>query len=298
MLFTHLAALRQKHHPLHGLKKNKFFSTVIHPLLDVPFYTKLHDTRWRVRVRFMRHLSYIVNSRIVEPGVASLFLAINHCCRPRVFWDVGANFGYYSWLFLSADEGKTVVLFEPDSDNLQLIEATIRLNDLDGVHVIAAAVSDREGEAEFITDGISGFTGSLSGLGETFVSHHYDLEQRVTTVRTVTLDGEANRRPPPDLIKIDVEGAELHVVRGGAELFNDRQPMVIFESFEGLESDTSMTLSNFGYRIIGADSPFPRDQATSNYLALPPRFHDRADEILDHWQAIYGEWMGEPGTSE
>lgn len=76
MLLKHLTALRRKYHPFHSLKRNKFFSTVIHPLLDVPFYAQLHDTKWRVRVRFMRHLSFIVNSRIVEPRVASLFLAL------------------------------------------------------------------------------------------------------------------------------------------------------------------------------------------------------------------------------
>lgn len=292
MFTRYLIEIRKRFHPFHAAKRIPIFSQYILPRLDIPLSVRLHDVDWRVRVRLMRHLSYIVNSRIVEPGESALFLAIIRCCDCRVFWDVGANFGYYSWLFLSADACNSAVLFEPDPANLRLIDDTIRRNRLDHTDVVAAAVSDTEGEAPFVRDHVSGATGALAGRGRTFVDLHYGLAQKTMTVPTVTLDGQGEARPLPDLVKIDVEGVEDAVVRGGRRLIERRQPIVLFESFDGERSEAATTLTRCGYRILNADSPDGNADASANYLAWPRRLQPRWNEVLDAWRAIHAEWSG------
>lgn len=288
MLTQYLIRLRSKHHPFHALKKSRLFSRFVLPVLDIALDVRLRDMDWPVRVRLMRHLSYVADSRIVESGVSSLFLALLRCCGPRVFWDVGVNFGYYSWLFLSADERNSALLYEPDSANLRLIDATIRRNRLDRARAAAAAVSDTEGETAFVLDEVSGATGALAGDEPTFVDRHYGRAQRTVTVGAVTLDGEAADRTARHLIKIDVEGAEEAVLRGGAELVGTRQPIILFESFGGANAGAGAALADWGYRVVGSERPAAAKG--SNFLALPPRFEPQWGDILARWTSMYASW--------
>jgi hypothetical protein len=75
------------------------------------------------------------------------------------------------------------------------------------VTVVQAAVSDTDGSAFFRADGVNGGSRIVSGL-----------EPGAVTVPTVTIDGVCRREGvTPRLIKIDAEGAELHVLRGARE---------------------------------------------------------------------------------
>lgn len=69
----------------------------------------------------------------------------------------------------------------------------------------------------------------------------------------VTLDGLA-RDTPADLIKIDIEGYEGHVLRGAQRLLSDRRPTLVFEfapnGLDGITGHELMDmLRDFGYRI-------------------------------------------------
>ena len=107
-------------------------------------------------------------------------------------------------------------------------------------------------------------------------------------MRTVTLDGEAADRTAPHLIKIDVEGAEDAVIRGGANLIAERQQIILFESFGGANAGAGAALADWGYRIVGSERP----EATtgSNFRALPPRFEPQWEAILAAWTSMYAGW--------
>ena len=134
--------------------------------------------------------------------------------------DVGAHVGYYTVLsaVLAGPAGR-VLAFEPNPTNHGFLKRHLALNGCAQVEVLQAAASDAAGTARFDFGGGSG-TGHLAEQGA--------LE--VTTVRVD--DVCAERGLSPRAIKIDVEGAELRVLRG-AETTLARARPVIFLSTHG-----------------------------------------------------------------
>lgn len=292
MLGRLLTTIRKKYHPFHRLKKNKFFSKFILPLLDRPIYVRLHGVAWPVRVRLMRHLSYVLDNRSVEPGIAALFLAIIKLYRPKVFWDVGAHVGFYSWLVLSRNAQACAVLFEPDPENVRLLSQTIARSGLDRAEIVPCAVSDREEEAPFLVDSLSGATGTLLVDDPSFIARQYGLHQRRILVRTVALDGVIGTLPSPELIKIDVEGAEERVFAGGWNTIRRFRPILVFESPGAAASALVASLEGEGYFVCAADEPGAPPEEAENFLGLPPHLRERHSELLALWRAELEAWLG------
>ncbi|HEX2166776.1 MAG TPA: FkbM family methyltransferase [Longimicrobiales bacterium] len=160
-------------------------------------------------------------------------------------FDVGAHVGYYTLLsaVLTGPRGR-VFAFEPNPVNHTFLQRHVTLNRLANVTVENAAVSDRNGTAAFAFGTGSG-TGRLDAGGK--------LE-----VRTLRLDDFCRAQDVrPGFIKIDVEGAELHVLRGAAENIEAHHP-VIFLSTHGpqVHSECLAWLRERNYAlhpIAGAD---------------------------------------------
>lgn len=123
--------------------------------------------------------------------------------------DVGANVGAYALLFgLWVGAAGRVLAFEPAPDAYAGLRRHLALNRLDGrVRAVRAAVADRVGDAAFVSEGSHGTNHlALPGGGNT---------QTLIHVPTTTVDAAcAEYGVRPRLIKIDVEGAELAVLRG------------------------------------------------------------------------------------
>jgi FkbM family methyltransferase len=119
-----------------------------------------------------------------------------------IAFDVGANVGFYT-LLLARGVGPTgrVIAFEPNTANVALLRKHLRLNRIDNVEIVEAAVSDKEGTAFFSGEGA---TGKLSQTG--------------TPIRTVRLDNYKR----PDLIKMDIEGGETAALRGSVKILAER----------------------------------------------------------------------------
>jgi FkbM family methyltransferase len=131
--------------------------------------------------------------RLAEPGMNVL--------------DIGANAGFYTLGFaaLCGPAGR-VWAFEPDPRNLENLRFHLDVNRVSNFTVIAAAVCDRAGSARF-AQGPNRATGHLSGSG-------------ARDVATVALDGLLDQGviPVPDLVKMDVEGAEASVLEGAPRI--------------------------------------------------------------------------------
>jgi FkbM family methyltransferase len=135
------------------------------------------------------------------------------------FVDVGANLGYFTTLAAkwTAPTGR-VDAFEPDPINRQRLEQHLHENALgDRVRIYPIAASSQAGEIELIhpqaagtNHGMASFYKSLAGEGETFIVPTARLDQLLEGV--------------PDLIKIDVEGAELSVIEGLHKILNSASP--------------------------------------------------------------------------
>jgi FkbM family methyltransferase len=276
LLSSYLYRVRDRLHPLNHLRRHAFTRAILQAI-DVPVWAGLPGVRWNVRVRLIRHACYFVLSAGAEPGVASLVCSIVRQCGVRSFWDVGANIGYYSWLVKSIAPTAQIRMFEPEPDNLLLIRSTIRRNSMLGVTVRGVAASDTHGTCCFSRDWISGSTGSVL-QNDSYSERAWRVAPRAVTATTVLLDDERRAAGITDLVKIDVEGHEEAVIRGALETIRSDQPILIIECFHrGNEMITALQPLN--YVFLDAERMTSVLPATSNFLALPKRYHAVAGEL-------------------
>ena len=137
-----------------------------------------------------------------------------------VFWDIGAHAGFFTVLGarLVGDTGR-VLAVEPIAENRRRLLESIRLNRLENVVVLPYAVAAEPGKGVLYAEGASSMWTLRRRDGTT--------EQ---AVECLSLAGLSELAPsPPDVVKIDVEGAELDVLRGGVELLLDVRPKLIVE---------------------------------------------------------------------
>ncbi len=156
-----------------------------------------------------------------------------------VFFDIGANAGFFS--LLAAKKCQHVYAFEPLPSNLQRMRRNLEINGLRNVSVVANAVGDREATATLYVP-----ESSNSGLASlTPMAGAKSLE-----VPVITLDGFLRQHGigRVDLIKMDIEGAEVMALEGGKELLSRPDaPDVIFEAHPG--SEAAKWLADHGYTI-------------------------------------------------
>jgi FkbM family methyltransferase len=188
-----------------------------------------------------------------------------------VVWDVGANMGLFSFAAagLAGPRGR-VYAFEPDMVMVRLLRRSARLNPgAAPVEVIPCAISDSLALARFNIAARSRTSNFLEGFG---MSQSGGVRE-VETVVTLTLDWLAAQLPPPDVVKIDVEGAELGVFRGAAQLLKTRRPVLIFEMKDASWDEISRSLGALGYTLYDSDLPAaerqPLTEPSFNVLALP-----------------------------
>ena len=146
-----------------------------------------------------------------------------------VFYDIGANVGFFSVIAakLVGDTGK-VYAFEPGENNAKAIRHNARLNDFTQIEVIEKAVSETSGQGQLLLAQYSG------GHALATADVPPDLAGEVT-VDLVSIDDliAEDKIAPPNFVKVDVEGAELEVLKGMRETIKTHQPTIIYEVDDG-----------------------------------------------------------------
>lgn len=167
--------------------------------------------------------SYLLGT--FEPHVVEAMQA--HVRPGSVVYDIGANVGYHT-LVLAGLVGAAgcVVAVEPSPVDRPALEATLRLNGLsasDHVRVVATALAEQTGAVEFATFSYSGI-GRIAGERE-------PADATIQTVQATTLDRLIldEGYPPPDFLKLDVEGAELRALLGGMQVIKAYRPVILCE---------------------------------------------------------------------
>lgn len=160
-----------------------------------------------------------------------------------VFYDVGANVGYYTCFISKVVGSKNVVAFEPHPDNIAKLELNSELNGVNP-EVLQYALTDEEGIMTLSDHGGSGTNQSL-------LWNDGSLE-----VETVPGDKlvESGEIPPPTVLKIDVEGAERMVLEGLSDsLVSERCRLIYCEVHPGVltvsEDELHDYLRSLGYEI-------------------------------------------------
>jgi FkbM family methyltransferase len=139
--------------------------------------------------------------------------------RPgSVIFDVGANFGYYALMLAAGLHGVCEVhAFEPTESTFERLTHHVMLNRMDCVCAHRLALSDAPGTASMHgRDGNSGAAFVEPGEG---------------TIRITTLDAFVAERGLRrlDFMKIDVEGFEERVLRGGQRVLRELRPSILLE---------------------------------------------------------------------
>ena len=163
--------------------------------------------------------------------------------------DVGANVGVLTLIMARATgERGHVYAFEPDSANLHLLERNIQRNGYaDRVDLIGKAVTDHSGQATLF---VSGDNRGEHTLVEVAASHGTSV-----VVETVTMDDYFEGIGIfPDFVKMDVQGAEVQVLRGMERMLARGFPQIILAEFwpKGLQQEAEGALEDIllrsGYR--------------------------------------------------
>ena len=186
-------------------------------------------------------------------------IAISRMLKPgQIFYDIGANVGFFTLLGARCvGSSGRVVAVEPLRRNIDLIEKHIAINNISNVSVIEKALSDFVGKACFSVDGHS--TSKLSGKGQ-------------IAVEVTTLDELVEQLgSPPDILKVDIEGAEIHLLKGAANVLEKFQPVV----FMAVHSNTIFydlldTVIRLKYEVKNLDGIDVRTSGFSDEVILFP----------------------------
>lgn len=225
----------------------------------------------RMRVRLRRNRSYWLRAPLdLERYPMGMLRAM---VRPEhTVWDVGANLGLYARWLVAVPDARRVVSFEPMSANLPELHYNLALGGVaDRVSVVPWALSDTDGEVAFQVDDMQSASGTVNAVtgGEACRGRAAvglpPLTERVTS-RTVDSILQQGELPMPDVLKIDVEGAEHLLLCGGDRFFRESQPRLVIET-HGLEVSKRCLefLFDRGYHIAACVNP---DWELSRFMRL------------------------------
>jgi len=144
-----------------------------------------------------------------------------------IVYDIGANLGLYS-VFSGVAEDVEILAFEPVDSIVERLRENLELNGVSAaVHQIA--VGDSDGEVTLSSS-------SAQSLGTATVVDETNRQSQRVTQRAI--DGLVREGvSPPDVLKIDVEGYELAVLKGMKNVFADHSPRLLYVELHESGSD-------------------------------------------------------------
>lgn len=198
--------------------------------------------------------------------IASRFVTTG--CR---VWDVGGNVGVFTFAAAhrAGREGH-VVTIEADPFLANLLQKTAALpanRDLN-VDILCAAAADREGVARFLVAARGRASSSLEQAGHRSQAGGTRYAQYVPTV---TLDSLMQHFPGPDLLKIDVEGAEPLVLTGAERILATKRPVIYVEVGDEQSAAVTALLTRHEYALFDGDcqAGVEVERCVFNTLAIP-----------------------------
>jgi FkbM family methyltransferase len=153
------------------------------------------------------------------------------------FWDIGANMGVYS-LTAATNGVDQVVAFEPEPDTFGLLQNNISINHKDNIGAYSVAAYDRNGSMDLLVN--SGDNQGIHSLASD------DRLHNSTSVDAKRIDTLVEEHESPDLVKIDVEGGELAVLKGATDTLKRIKPQFIIEVHSSRTGDRSDRISQHG----------------------------------------------------
>jgi len=186
---------------------------------------------------------------VIGSGVFGYWLGTYELKKQKIFegkvkkgdtvYDIGAHAGFYTLLAaeLVGEKGR-VFSFEPNPRNTHYLENHITMNNYKNVTVLKTAVSEKT-ESRSFDVGENSFYGKFSETGK-------------SKVETAALDDlyEKGELPLPNVVKIDVEGVELAVLKGAELVFKKSLPLLFLSTHSQKLYDSCLNfLASLGYNF-------------------------------------------------
>lgn len=191
------------------------------------------------------------NGRLHEPGLTTLL--IQDLKRAHTFVDVGAFLGYYTCLASKLMPTGDIISFEMDANNFALLKRNVALNKSQNVSLHNVAIADASGHDVYAKD--TGFIGARHYLASQRAGEQHDsaIETEVQS-----LDSFFACRRFPDVLKVDVEGAEFRVLSGmdgilsaaNIKLYVEIHPAKLAHLYDTTPADVVALLESKGLNVF------------------------------------------------
>ncbi len=186
-----------------------------------------------------------------------------------VIFDLGANLGYFSLLCASHSASAKIFAFEPIPANMTILCRHLLINDIKNVTPVNLAVSDNLGLVDFSADNQSvSYTYKQS-------SSYYGTRHLNIKIGTTSLDilNTQFGFTEPDIIKIDVEGAEYDVLLGAEALIKKCRPKILLSTHEvhveGVEEKCLVFLERLNYSYLKMKNISNRMNGLNDFWCTP-----------------------------
>ncbi|MFM9945498.1 MAG: FkbM family methyltransferase [Bacteroidia bacterium] len=167
----------------------------------------------KLRINKLQQGSVLI--RNYEPNKQFAFLTFLK--EGDTFFDIGANVGLHSYFVERCISDVKIYSFEPLPENVEYIKETILLNKLKNINLIESAIGS-ETKKIYFEIGTNNFQGKIT-------ENKTSIE-----VKLITLDEFCySNNIFPNVLKIDVEGAEIDVLQGAIKLIEEKRPIFIIE---------------------------------------------------------------------
>ncbi len=179
---------------------------------------------------------------------AEVEFLLEHLGVRAALYDVGANIGTICIPLARSRSGARFYAFEPQLSLYQLLLRNIALNGLLSIEAYPWAIGDYDGLIDFaapIGDKSTNFGGVGRGTNDG------------PRIPVILRKLDSLQLPPPQILKIDVEGFDLEVVQGAAILIREHRPIVFVEAKETAKTvELNTTLLSWDYQLFWFFAPF------------------------------------------
>jgi len=207
-----------------------------------------------------------------DPTTLETFMSA--CGKGTVFYDLGAAAGYYTLIADRCIDAGTILCFEPFTANRDLLKAHLELNKerlkkSNGIRVLPYALSDENKTIAFSND-------PVQTDGNTYIKTSPSFKENAEPlmVTAYALDNwVAAGNAPPNIIKIDVEGAEYDVLKGAEKTILQYRPLILLATHDchlpGVKDKCISLLTGWGYKLQHTGNYNQQVGGLDDFIAKP-----------------------------